>query len=103
MSDDVRKVLTDEEADWEVLRIADENGKFALPLGEELPTEIQAAFDGGLDRDWFRLFDVRPVQTLRTRFDPGGRIKLMRVFKLTDAGMTMRHAFKLKYEADANG
>lgn len=95
----VRSVLTDEEADWEVLRIADENGKFALPLAEELPAEIQAAFEGGLDRDWFRLSDIRPV----TAKDQ--RIKLMRVFKLTDAGMRMRHAFWMKFEPEgkANG
>lgn len=76
----------DERADLDLLNVANEKRKFAIQLSPGvLPEALQLAFERGIDQNWFDLVDVTvlPMQT--------GDLRLMRVFRLTDAGLA-RHA-----------
>jgi hypothetical protein len=71
--------MTKDEADAAVLSLANEKGKFALELGLTLPDDEQYAFERGIDERWFELIDLAIIAEV-----PG---RLMRVFRLTDAGI----------------
>ena len=69
----------DDAEDFALLSMANGKGKFGLQLGEVFPP-IQAAFERGIDEDWFRFVDVSRIG------EPIARGLLMRIFKLTDKG-----------------
>lgn len=71
--------MTDEEADLTVLSKANHKRKFGVPFGVSLPSELQFAFERGIDNDWFRLVDIAPIAALPSNF--------IRLFKLTDVGV----------------
>ena len=71
-------LTTDNDADLMVLSRANERGKFAVPLDATGTKDVWAAFERGLDNDWFRLIDVAPISA------HDGRVS--RIFRLTDAG-----------------
>lgn len=73
------RIVTDDEADLRLLRLANEKGKFALSLGTIPDEPIQRAFERGIDAEWFRFVDISPLATVPGR-------GLFRVFKLTEAG-----------------
>ncbi len=83
----LRQIITDDEAEWEFLKLANEKEKFALQIGTFLTQEDQDAFERGIDNDWFTLVDVSPVAHA-----PGNMV--MRIFKLTAAGRTRRDELK---------
>jgi hypothetical protein len=72
--------IVESDAEFELLSMANEKRKFAIEIGLEV-AHLQPAFERGIDEDWFRLVDVSFVAASVAR----GR--LMRVFRLTDAGL----------------
>lgn len=72
------RVMTNDEADLIVLSRANEQGKFAVPLDATADKDIWAAFERGIDNDWYRLIDVAPISAMEGR--------MARIFRLTDAG-----------------
>lgn len=68
-----------DEADFRLLSLASDKRKFAIQVGYVPSPEIQFAFERGIDNEWFTLVDVSSVAAA-----PG---RLMRLFRLTDAGM----------------
>jgi hypothetical protein len=68
----------DERADLGLLTLANEKGKFAMQLGYTPSPAAQAAFERGIDLEWFTLVDLAPVAEYPDR--------LFRVFRLTLAG-----------------
>jgi hypothetical protein len=74
-----KRVVTDDEADLQILALASEKRKFAIPVAMPLPDHLQFALERGMENDWFRLIDVAAVAELPDR--------LMRIFRLTDTGM----------------
>jgi hypothetical protein len=78
--------MTDDKADFDLLSLANEKGKFALALGGG-DSKVQGALERGFDGDWFRLIDVSTVA-----HGPSGM--LMRIFKLTPAGWRRRAELK---------
>lgn len=71
-------------ADLTLLSLASAKRKFGLSLGgftePPIRAPIQAAFERGIDYHWFDLVDVSPLPAAT------GDLRLMRVFRLTDAG-----------------
>lgn len=82
----------DEAAELRLLQFANEKGKFGISLIEgKLPAvEIQEAFERGIDGEWFTLVDVSILTEAET--GPG----LMRVFRLTPAGITRREVLAFR-------
>lgn len=76
---------TRDDADFRLLSLANEKGKFALSLSNTgIPdVELQAAFERGIDGEWFTLVDVSIIAATE-------RPVLMRVFKLTQYGSAYR-------------
>lgn len=72
----VSKAVNDELDELEILKMANEKGKFAIPLDERLGRRSQEALERLMDKDWIRLIDVTPLA-----FDgrPG---KFYRVFRV---------------------
>lgn len=68
--------------DWDLLRLANEKGKFALSIGVILLPAMQWAFERGIDEQWFTLVDIAPLQV--------ADFQMMRVFRLTEAGWKRR-------------
>ena len=77
-----KRVMLLDEADWHILKLANEKGKFAIQIGPIPDEQLQDAFERGIDDDLWTLVDVGPVTHM-----PG---MLMRVFKLTQSGQTRR-------------
>jgi hypothetical protein len=75
----LRLVVTDEQADLELLSLANEKGKFALQLGLTPEEPLQYAFERGIDGEWFTLVDVSTVAI----YPHAG---LFRCFRLTEKG-----------------
>ena len=75
--------MTDEEtARFAVLKIANDDGKFAIPVGSGFKTlEEQEAFQGLLLSGWLRLIDITPL----AEGEPG---RVYRVFLATPEAMT---------------
>jgi hypothetical protein len=76
----------DDAADAALLLLANDKGKFALELGLTLQPTEQYAFERGIDGRWFDLVDVAEIAEM-----PG---RLMRVFRLTDAGSARLHELR---------
>lgn len=74
---------TNDDADWQLLKLANDKGKFALSLGPIDVDDLQLAFERGIDREWFTLVDLSPVSVVP-------HAGLMRVFRLTQAGRRRR-------------
>jgi hypothetical protein len=72
-------VVTNDAADHELLKLANEKGKFALQLGLELEDYLQSAFERGIDQEWFTLVDLSEIAE-------APQAGLMRVFRLTESG-----------------
>lgn len=79
-------VVTNDDADLELLSLANEKGKFAIELGYRLEPHKQYALERGIDAEWFRIVDVSPIAV-----SPG---RLMRIFKLTEQGKERLAALK---------
>ena len=79
----LQRIITHDEADWEILKLANEKGKFAIQMGAIPEEDLQTAFERGIDNDWFTLVDVGPLAHALPDL-------VMRVFKLTAAGQA-RH------------
>lgn len=72
--------LTDEDqALLGILELANERGKFAVPMTARLCASCVPAFERGLEEDLYRLLDVTPFCAAL----PG---QVVKVFKLTDVG-----------------
>lgn len=74
----LRRLVTHDEADFRLLSLANEKGKFGLSLGAIPDDNLQLAFERGIDGHWFDLVDVSPVAAYPDR--------VLRLFRLTDAG-----------------
>lgn len=83
MSGGFVRTITHEEAEWQLLRLANDKGKFALSLGPIDYADLQLAFERGINREWFTLVDLSPVSIVP-------HAGLMRVFRLTQAGRRRR-------------
>lgn len=79
----LHRVETFDEAELRLLSLANEKGKFAILVGLPLGQAMQDAFERGIDNEWFALVDVGMVAAA----GPG---RLMRVFRLTQAGQERR-------------
>lgn len=79
----LHRVITHDEADWQLLKLANDKGKFALSLGPLEDHDLQIAFERAIDREWFTFVDLSPITAAR-------RAGLMRVFRLTQAGRRRR-------------
>lgn len=66
-----------ETADYQLLSLANEKGKFAIDLSGT-PADYIEAFERGIDEQWFALVDISRIAASPDR--------LMRVFRLTDRG-----------------
>lgn len=86
------RVMLNDEADWRLLSLANEKGKFAIPFGLAPAPELQAALERGIDREWFTLVDVGTVSAL-----PG---VLMRVFRLTRSGRERLADLKQEFSSE---
>lgn len=82
-------MTNEEQAELSVLQGGDqETGIFVLEVGSKYnSTLLNDAFDRGLEREWFRLIDVRRL----TNRPPH---ELYRVFQLSCAGRAARDAYK---------
>lgn len=87
--------MTTDEADFMLLKLANEKGKFAIEVGCKMGPDLRAAFERGIDNEWFTLVDVSGVTVV-----PG---RLMRVFRLTAAGWKYRRSLEaLGFGVDQN-
>lgn len=93
MAEDIKDFedIGPDEAEWIILKMANETGKFASPVGEALPQKVQDAFERGIDNRWWDLVDVTPIQAL------AGQMLITRVFKLTEAGTERRGELARKF------
>lgn len=76
-----------EEQDLRLLSMANEKGKFALQVG--YVGELNAALERGMDESWFTLIDISPNLEAAPN-------RVMRVFKLTAAGVARRETLRLR-------
>ena len=88
-----KQIITNDEADWYLLKLANEKGKFAIQVGMTGDAEQQAAFERGIDNVWFTLVDIGPIA-----YGPVGI--QMRVFRLTPAGRDRRERLGNTYGDD---
>jgi hypothetical protein len=71
--------MSEKPDDLRLLSLANEKRKFGLDFGYSFDPGLQAAFERGIDNEWFTLVDFSPVAAA-----PG---KALRIFRLTDAGL----------------
>lgn len=74
----LERVVTVDEADFQLLSLANEKGKFGLSMGSIPDQNLQAAFERGIDGHWFDLVDISPISAYPGRW--------FRLFRLTEAG-----------------
>ena len=86
-----KRIITHDQAEWEILKLANEKGKFAIQMGAIPEEDLQTAFERGIDNDWFTLVDVGPL----AHASPG---MVMRVFKLTAAGRARHDELKTVFD-----
>lgn len=79
----LRIVKTFDQADWELLSLANEKGKFGIGLSTVLDEDLQLAFERGIDAQWFTFVDLSTVASI-----PGAG--LIRLYRLTEAGAARR-------------
>lgn len=83
-------ILTPEEqADFELLSLASEKGKFGLQLDYPANESEQMAFERGIDNEWFIFVDLARIEA-----KPG----LFRIFKLREAGRFRLITLKNKHD-----
>lgn len=70
-----------DEADYSILKLGNDKGKFALQIAVPLAEREQFAFERGIDKDWFRLVDISPLAEF-----PNPPLKVFRIFKMTSLG-----------------
>lgn len=81
----------EERAELQLLNLANEKGKFALEYGMPDGAALQAAFERGIDEEWFRLVDLCPAAAMpATAHLYAGGQRIMRVFRLTGPGWWRR-------------
>jgi hypothetical protein len=73
--------MTSDEAELKILSLANDKRKFAISVGYMWSAEEQAAFERGIDHEWWTLVDLSRVAT------PAAMGAVMRIFRLTDAGL----------------
>ena len=88
----LERIVTHDEADWEILKLANEKGKFALELALNIGADRQEALERGMDNDWWAFIDVTPLANAPAR--------LMRVFKLTPVGWVRRNDLALVFDVE---
>lgn len=76
--------------DWEILAKADQKGNFIMMLGATMCDHQKAAFERGVDKNWWQMVDIRFVPS-----DIGPT--LARIFKLTNYGEARRATLQKKY------
>lgn len=79
-----------DEADWLLLKLANEKGKFALGMGVIPDEQLQLAFERGIDADWFMLVDVSPLAAAPMS-------GIFRIFRLTQRGHARRAHLERHY------
>jgi hypothetical protein len=75
---------TEDFEDFRLLGLANENGKFAIELGYPMEEDMNAAFERGINNEWFRFVYLAALAHVPDR--------AMRVFKLTRAGVDRKRA-----------
>jgi hypothetical protein len=79
---------TEDHYDFEILRLANENGKFAIPFNYEINkgkkdyTGLVQAIERGIDNNWFFLIDISPLM-----WDPS---RIYRIYRLTPEGKSRK-------------
>lgn len=87
----LQHIITHDEADWLILKLANDKRKFALQLALDLDLDTQNAFERGIDNDWWTLVDISPLANTPLPV-------IMRVFKLTPAGWDRRNELALMFK-----
>lgn len=87
--------MSDTAAELRLLSMADEKHRFAIEMNYQFNEALQAAFERGIDEQWFTLVDVS--QMADGHIGPG----YFRVFRLTDAGLNKLKLLRLRQEANA--
>jgi hypothetical protein len=82
--------VTRDMADYALLKLANEKGKFAIQVNLPIP-DLQHAFERGIDAEWFTLVDVSFIAEIKAPV-------LMRVFRLTAAGWERLRALKGRFD-----
>jgi hypothetical protein len=73
--------MTDEEqAEYELLKLANDKGKFAIPMAANMTDDHSDALERLQLREWIKLIDVSPL-SIQTG-------KVFRVFMITPAART---------------
>lgn len=85
---------SEEECDWLILKLANEKGKFGLELNLPMCEHLVAAFERGIDHDWFTLVDISFVGSAKTAMP-------LRIFKLTTFGQARRAVLEKKFNRAA--
>ncbi|MEK0326433.1 MAG: hypothetical protein QQN63_12090 [Nitrosopumilus sp.] len=85
------KTLTNDEADWGILKLANRKGKFAIQMGPIPIKELELAFERGIDEEWWTLVDIGPNLAHANG-------TMMRVFKLTTRGIIRRIKLSLIFD-----
>lgn len=80
----LRIIKTTDRLDFELLSLANEKRKFGVGLTTVLEPDLQAAFERGIDQQWFTFIDLSPVYSALPN---GGFVRL---FRLTDVGVARR-------------
>lgn len=88
----LRIVKTLDQADLELLSLANEKRKFGLGLGLVLDADLQAALERGIDNEWFCFVDLSTVAEMPSA-------GLIRLFRLTDAGVARRDALTEQFNS----
>ncbi len=86
--------MTDDEADWELLRAVDTEDRLAIPIETIMAMDVARALDRAIRRPWMHLIDVAPVP-MRT-----GRV--CRIFRLNADGQARLDGLRRRYGAISN-
>lgn len=87
--------MKDEEdrADYDLLSLANEKGKFGIALGLTLNQRGQFALERGIDEEWFTLVDISAIA------EPVTCGVLLRIFRLTPEGATRLMILRRQFES----
>jgi hypothetical protein len=92
----LRENVGDDTADFNVLSVANERGKFAVGLtGAGWSDAHQRAFERGLEQDWYRFIDIAFLSAADGR--------LCKVYLLTSAGRARLDELKRTHVAQVRG
>lgn len=79
MSRTLTRVMTNDEADFRLLSLANEKRKFGIAVGLKIDPALQFALERGIDNEWFTLVDISATAICPSQ--------VLRIFRLTDAGL----------------